>query len=155
MLKLLPVVFLVAIAQGAIITEHPQTPVNFDWDKILQCLKEAQTLVPEVLQLIEAIKTSDYGTAVSLVFKLIAEGSEVVQKCITLAEEKAPEIHSFLGRRLESNGNARKDVVLECLQKRLPKVYKEESKNKPDEEILKIFEEKHSQIFKKCSNMMP
>ena len=105
--------------------------------------------------MIEAIKTSDYGTAVSLVFKLIAEGSEVVQKCIALAEEKAPEIHSFLGRRWESNENARKYVVLECLQKRLPKVYKEESKNKTDEEILKIFEEKHSQIFKKCSNMMP
>ena len=108
MLKLIPFVLLIVIAQGAMIEDNTPTSthVNFDWEKILRCLKEAQTLVPEVLQLIEAIKTEDYATAISLVIKVIGEGSEVVKKCISLFGENIP-TNVFLGKRFSGKAKVK------------------------------------------------
>lgn len=86
-IKLLAFLFLIVLAQSqetqqVEVVEDEYAELEFNWNALLQCIKDAHPVAKEVLELVKAIKSKDYNTALSLVFTVLKEGSAVIKGCI-------------------------------------------------------------------------
>ena len=87
--KLLPLVYQLYLDGSKIIKEciavfKPKTlnlTFNVNWDAVLKCLKDSAQYIPEIADLIKAIRDKDFGKAASIFVKLLQAGIQVAIQC--------------------------------------------------------------------------
>lgn len=87
--KLLPLVYQLYLDGSKIIKEciavfKPKTlnlTFKVNWDAVIKCLRDSAPYIPEIVDLIKAIKDKDFGKAASIFAKLLDAGIQVAIQC--------------------------------------------------------------------------
>ena len=96
MIKIVPLLALIVLAQGAFLQEQ-ETPLQTSIEDLLKCFNEIKPVIAEIPELINAVKAMDFSKVIELVYKIVADGKTAYQKCIEIfVGEKNLQLSNFV-----------------------------------------------------------
>lgn len=94
MIKILPFLFLVVLAQSAFLPKKEEnaevilTKIDIDWQALVECIKEAHAVFKDIFDLIKLVENKQWDDAVGLLQKLIGEGNQLIKKCLKIIKKE-------------------------------------------------------------------
>ena len=83
MLKIVPLLALIVLAQGAFLQEQ-ETQLQTSIEDLIKCFNEIKPVLAEIPELIQAVKAMDIPKVFELIKKIIADGTAVYMKCLEI-----------------------------------------------------------------------
>lgn len=69
-------------------SEFLQSLLPFDWSEFIKCITSTKPLAQDILELIKIIVNKEFDKAMSLVLKMVMEGTPIVKECIKVFKEE-------------------------------------------------------------------
>ena len=83
MLKIVPLLALIVLAQGAFLQEQ-ETQLQTSIEDLIKCFNEIKPVLAEIPELIQAVKAMDIPKVFELIQKIIADGTAAYKKCLEI-----------------------------------------------------------------------
>ena len=79
-MKALLVLWIIAVASCNTEIQEPELEIDVSW--LIKCINEVAPLIPDVIEIINLIKATDWAQVIIKAVELVAKGIPAVKECI-------------------------------------------------------------------------